>query len=503
MKGTGSMIGLFVLIHCLIGTGLVDAAVSLGTLELKSNVLLMKQDEYMLPVSLNCPQFNLDSWTVGGDVAISRPNTDICSGKVVELSFAPMALSDSAKLEVKLLLQWSDKESVLRKWTRFYLTGTESPMLLKEVILDNIKLSDGGTELSGVQAQIKSPQSYPIFLKGFFAGIEFPISSTRLEANSAIIAHRPGWRIEPGKWYQSRKAVYGIAPSGREKPMFQKYIMENSPGGIRRYFVWETWGSVPIAYTEADMMEQLELISDHLCKPYGVSLDAFVMTAGWSNNTSIWEMDTKRFPNGWTRIRKAVENMNCRMGMWISPSSNYDFALDNFWAKEQGYKTSPNRLPWQAEFEFLCLASERYQRRFKERVIDMFNRYDIEYAYFDGYWFECPEKDHSHEPGVLSAEATAEGLIDVWQSLRKKLPDVWLEATCFGGDGNGSPWWLFYVNTLLGCYGTDYPPGRIPSPNFRDGHTSARDSSNLQGQYYATSPIPLFPVIALKDISIP
>jgi hypothetical protein len=183
--------------------------------------------------------------------------------------------------------------------------------------------------------------------------------------------------------------------------------------------------------------------------------------------------------------------MKCRMGLWISPSSCYPFAQDADWAKKQGYETT---VPPGSSFRTLCLGGAHYQAEFKKRLIELFTRYDIAYAYFDGYIFQCDQKDHGHEPGELSAEAIADGFIDAVQSLRRIKPDAWLEATAFGG--NASPWWLFYVNTVLGNYGDDYPWGRIPAPVYRESYITARDYYNLQGRTHGLLPAVLQEVFA-------
>lgn len=112
-------------------------------------------------------------------------------------------------------------------------------MLIKEVILDEFDTGPNGVKLSADQPSIWPPQSYPIFFDGTFAEIEYPVSSTRLESQSAILAHRPGIRMKPGVWYETRKAVYGITTPGKERSAFQQYILAHSPGTVKRMFSWE------------------------------------------------------------------------------------------------------------------------------------------------------------------------------------------------------------------------------------------------------------------------
>jgi len=246
-----------------------------------------------------------------------------------------------------------------------------------------------------------------------------------------------------------------------------------------------------MCYLEQDHLDLIGMIDERLYRRHGTQIDACVMTAGWSDPQSLWQIDKSRFPEGFARVRQAGERMKCRIGLWVSPSSCYPFALDGDWAKRQGYETiGPPAHP----FRVLCLGGPRYQAEFKKRLLDLFTRYDIAYAYFDGYIFQCPEKNHGHEPDGLSAEAIAEGFLDAVQSLRRIKPDVWLEATAFGG--NASPWWLFHVNTVLGNYGDDYPWGRIAAPVYRESYITARDYCNLQGRTHGLLPAVLQEVFA-------
>jgi hypothetical protein len=164
-------------------------------LEMKKDRLLMKSGATALPVSLQCPHFVFEGETVKGDVA---------TGKPVEVSYAPVTLRAGGTLTVRLFVQWSPGESVLRKWASYRIEGAESGPLLKEVVMEQIDASQAMVTLASEQPVITEPMSYPVFLEGFFVGIEFPVASTRVEANTVILAHRPGKQLRPGDTYETR-----------------------------------------------------------------------------------------------------------------------------------------------------------------------------------------------------------------------------------------------------------------------------------------------------------
>jgi hypothetical protein len=457
-----------------------DAATSL---ELKPQVFLLKQGNFRLPVSLTCPKFTVDGTEVGGGAPPVATAGSMEPGKRLELSFAPIPLSDSSHLEVKLFVEWSAEESLLRKWAAFRLVNSDKPKLVSEVLLEDLDLKEAGLHLLPEQPVNDDIQSRPVFFKGFFAGIEYPVARCRVENGRLRLFHRPGLRIRPGDWHETRKAVYGIAPLGQEKKCFKRYIEAHrpSPKGSH-HFLYNPYWSTPTTPTQDQIMDTMRAIGEGMYKPYGVTFDSCGLTVFTTDTKSIWQVDQRRFPRGLTDLQTACSDIGSHLDIFLSPSSVYPPALDPHWATAQGYET----------FDFgalkaLCLAGPRYQSEAKEAIVDMVVRYGANHVFVDGYLFDCPATNHGHEPGILSREVVADGMIDIFAALRKAAPDVWLAPTCFSW--NASPWWSFYVHSVIGAYGDDAPYGRVPSPVYRESYTSARDYFNLQGAHWLTAPI--------------
>lgn len=443
----------------------------------------LRQNGQALPVSLKCPRFVFETQTVGeqaraGDASVWRKDGVI---QRMEPTFMPLALADGARMEVKLHLEKTPGKKIVLKWASFRVTGLKKPLLLKEVILEDLDPAQAGLKLTSDQAVVWPPQSYPILLNGFFMGIEFPIASTRLEAGRIILAHQPGLRVQPDTWYETRKAVYGIVPPGRERLGFQQYIMAHSPGELRRMIIWNiffAFGRFP--YDEADVLKALKPIDEHFVKSLGATADAYMLDYGWSEPKSIYGIKKDTFPNGFTKSNAACEAMGGSLGIWVSPSSNYPQVFDREWAKTQGYETFP--LPHWWPYSFPCLAGKKYQGDFKKSAVKLWGDYNLGASTWDGMHMECPSSDHGHEPGKLSSEAIANGLIDILQAIHQVAPKSWITATCT--TQNASPWWLFYFNSVIGSYGDDVPSGRVPHPDYLESHTTARDFFNLQGVNY-------------------
>ena len=131
--------------------------------------VLLESDKGAVSISLLCPSFVFESGTVGGAAPLSIKGS-LARGEPLEVSYPVQAMGTNGQLEVRLLLQWSAGEGVLRKWAEFRLVCAPAPLLLKEVILEQVDLAGQKPQLEG-----SGVQSYPAFWRGFFAGVEFPV----------------------------------------------------------------------------------------------------------------------------------------------------------------------------------------------------------------------------------------------------------------------------------------------------------------------------------------
>ncbi|MEN6452359.1 MAG: NPCBM/NEW2 domain-containing protein [Thermoguttaceae bacterium] len=439
-------------------------------------------------MAMKWPTFVLDTGEFAGGAPPSSLGPAAGGAGTLEITFQPVPIGDSGRLETKLYVQLSQKESLFRKWAKVRLLDAKEPRLLKEVVLDRIPIkgrpawSHGSREAD--RQIIPSQQSHPVFMPGMFVGIEFPISSVRIEKDNVVVAHRPGVYLKPGEWYTTRTAVYGNAPKGDEVRAFQRYIASHRPTPHGVHFDYNSWWTAPAPYfTEKDILGLMKVFDEKLYRAHGAAFDSFCIDMGWSAPKSIWEIDTKNFPEKFTRLQAAAEKMGSHLGAWISPSSCYPTALDIPWAKQHGYEKLMHPLYGPR----MCLGGPRYAAGFKKALSELSGRCGVWQLKLDGYAVECGEKDHGHQPGDLSSEKIAEGIIAAMDAAHKANPSVWIETTCMGL--NPSPWWLFHANSVIGTFGDDAPWGRVPSPVYRESYTTARDFFNLQGAALLSAPI--------------
>ena len=446
--------------------------------------------EHPLQVSLKSPAFVLDDRDIAGGAPPSNTSGTLDDGKTLEISYPPVPAGNSSFLETKLLLRWSAADSVLRKWAIVRLVGANQDKLLKEVILDRIAVNGRPVWTHGLRTEdrqvIPGLQNQPVFLPGMFLGIEFPISSVRCEGGQVLLAHRPGVRLQPGVWYSTRTAVYSATPVDGEVRAFQRYVASHRPTPHVIHVDYNSWWTAPAPYyTEQNILDLMKVFDAKFYKAHGVAFDSFCIDMGWSEPKSIWEIDSRSFPEKFSRLQRAAERMHSNLGLWISPSSCYPTALDAPWAKAQGFETLGGA--YGTGGLRLCLGGPRYAERFKTRLAELVGQCGVRQLKLDGYSVKCPETNHGHQPGVLSSEAIAEGIVAAMDAAHKADPAVWIETTCFGL--NPSPWWLFHANSVIGTFGDDAPAGRVPSPVYRESYTSARDFFNLQGAALLSVPI--------------
>lgn len=448
-----------------------------------SDSMRLENGNHFIEVSLKCPNFQIDGKVYGPGTEIFRATPKNGFKDKLLLEFQPIVIDDRSALLVSLKLQWFPQEEVVRKWATYHISGDSAEIVLNEVILEQIIFGAVKPHFNNTWAKEvfeKPIQSYPAFFRGFFAGLEFPTATTRIDGDVFYISHKPGRKLKSGYTYETKKAVYGICPAGTEMKAFIDYIERKTVRPKGFYFNYCSWWTAPLPYKEGDILGLMKTFKEKLYDKTGRSFNTFSIDLGWSEKYAVWKIDKNLFPQGFENIRKAASKMESNLGLWISPSNCYhpnSFDLD--WAKNQGYEVSDMRWHKNVLLKYACIAGKKYRNELLANLVGMIKDYKIKHLKFDGCILECNERDHGHRLGDESWEAIAEGIIEVFNAVREADPNIWMESTCFGW--NPSPWWLWHVSSVLGAYGDDAPYGRVPCPIFRESYTTARDYFNLQG----------------------
>ena len=159
-------------------------------------------------------------------------------------------------------------------------------------------------------------------------------------------------------------------------------------------------------------------------------IDAFVIDDGWDEFNSLWDFHVG-FPNGFANINRAAAKMNAGIGTWLGPVGGYGHSKElrlSFWNKKH-----PNN-----QINNFKLSNQEYFDAFVQRCSEMIKKYDMRYFKFDG----ISTKFHANGPADLE---DAEGIISVVTVLRKKRPDIFINATVGTW---ASPFWFHFVDSV-------------------------------------------------------
>lgn len=386
------------------------------------------------------------------------------------------ALPDPA-LEVRQAFSFCADGRTLRITT--FLRSRGEPIPLRRVGLLELQVKGQDFRLMGPE-----PVSSPVFGDRVFAGVEHPSARCSAQGDSFALA-QPVPTSVGREWTELPGAVFGSATdddverAGSEalRRAFLRYLdtVRVKPKDLHVHY--NDWWTAPVPSSSSFVQRNLSVLGEALHAPTGFFFDSYALDAGWSDPKSAWEIDRKQFPERFEPIRAALAKLGSRVGLWISPSSLYPFALDNRWLAAAGYEVTPHAgLGFSA-----CLArGGKYQSAFKDAALRYAREANLAHMKFDGYIARCDVATHGHEPGEGSYLPLAEGLIDVFDALRAQNPDIALEPTCFGYQP--SPWWLMHVPFIIGPFGDDSPYGRCPAPDYLEAMTTAREIKNLEGR---------------------
>jgi NPCBM/NEW2 domain len=354
----------------------------------------------------------------------------------------------------------------------------DEPVTIKQVGLLEIAVEGETPRLTG-----PGTVSCPIFGKRIFAGVEHPSAFCQVDGSTLYLAQHPYTEAGP-EWVDLSAAVFGTASAedvslcGENEAVrraFLRYMdtVRVTPADMHVHY--NDWWTAPVPSSQEFVARNIATLKRDLFDATGFFFDSYAMDLGWSDSHSVWEIDTKNFPNGFNPVRDALAEVGSRPGLWVSPSSMYPSALDNAWLESADYEVT------QHERRFACLTvGGKYQTAFKNAVLKHARAANLAHIKFDGFMPECGVDGHGHPPGQESRLFIAQGLMDVFDAVRAHDPNIALEPTCFGYQP--SPWWLMHTPFIIGPFGDDSPDGRCPCPDWVESMTTARDIENLKGR---------------------
>jgi hypothetical protein len=354
-------------------------------------------------------------------------------------------------------------------------------------VLTRIGLLDVQIEGQTFRQTGEAPASFPIFGQTLFLGVEHVSADCAVlgeSADRAYLQQRPRLSVED-RWQLVAAAVVGWPQAGGGltgeaglRDAFLHYLdsVRIKPKDIVLHT--DTWWTVPLPLNEKNLLGNIETLRKAFHERTGMFFDTYCVDLGWSDPRTMWQMETRRLPNELRVVNERLAGLGSRMGLWLSPGSGYPPALDNDWLAAQGYEMTP----FGADLGHVpCFAlGGRYQREFKERVVQYARQYKLGHVILDFMAAHCDVPGHGHPVGPESRIAIDAGLADVLDALRAVNPDLVLEPMVCGYPP--SPWWLMKSPFVLGPVGDDLPYGRGPSPDWMESLITARDIAYRAGQ---------------------
>lgn len=383
----------------------------------------------------------------------------------------------SLPLRVRQTYSFCKDDRTLRIQTS--LRSLDKPVFVKRAGLLSISVLGEKLRLTGPE-QV----SFPVFGERIFAGVEHPSAQCKVNNDTLVLSQPLNINVSD-RWVDLSPVVFGSASeedfitNGNEglRCAFIRYldVVRVTPNDMHIHY--NDWWTAPQPSSEAFVLANIDALKKNLFDQTGFFFDSYAIDEGWADPHSVWEINRDNFPRGFQKIRNALESIGSHTGLWISPSSLYPASLDNKWLQSNGYEVTPNkRLGLNA-----CMAiGGRYQTAFKKILLKHTREANLGHIKFDGFVPSCADSTHRHPTGTESYLPLAEGLMDVFDALRKIKPNIALEPTCFGYQA--SPWWLMHVPFIIGPFGDDSPKGRCPSPDWIESMTTARDIRNLEGR---------------------
>lgn len=391
-------------------------------------------------------------------------------------------VQDAAELGLRVRREFSfgPASNVLRieTWVRS-LDGTR--------VMTRIGLLDVSIAGQALRETGAAPASFPVFGQSLFLGVEHvsaDCSVTGEAADRARLQQRPRLAVDE-RWQFVAAAVVGWPQAGGGltgeagvRDAFLHYLdsVRIKPKDIVLHT--DTWWTVPLPLNEKNLLGNIETLRKAFQDRTGMFFDTYCVDLGWSDPRSLWQMETKRLPNELRVVNDRLAAAGARMGLWLSPGSGYPPALDNGWLAAQGYEMTP----FGADLgQVPCFAlGGRYQREFKERVVQYARQYNLGHVILDFMAAHCDVPGHGHPVGPESRIAIDAGLADVLDALRAVNPAMVLEPMVCGYPP--SPWWLMKSPFVLGPVGDDMPYGRGPAPDWMESLVTARDIAYRAGQ---------------------
>lgn len=179
------------------------------------------------------------------------------------------------------------------------------------------------------------------------------------------------------------------------------YVFYNTWASQERDHWWNRSGSYLAAMNPERILRDIEIA-------HRMGIEVFVLDTGWFEKTGDWRVSRRRFPEGLEPIRRRLEELGMRLGLWFSPA---EAALSSdILARNRGCVTSRDGNPsrphsvWETEESLdVCLVSA-YWRDFADELVRVAREWGVTYFKWDAIGQHvCDAAAHAHGGDDISA----------------------------------------------------------------------------------------------------
>lgn len=200
-------------------------------------------------------------------------------------------------------------------------------------------------------------------------------------------------------------------------------------------------------------------------------LDCYVVDDGWVDykKSEFWAFNDK-FPTGFDKECKLVEELGSTFGVWFGPIGGYSEARSYSKRLEKiGYNTC-------IQGGHICVGDPNYVQALTDKMIEFIDKYNVDYYKIDGFSYRsCKGKNHGHPVGGYQDLYFYTFQWEQWcksfAKVREVAPDIFLNVT---SHSNCSVWLLKDADAVWmnNCKDMDYEGSGSDLQqclNYRDG----------------------------------
>lgn len=164
----------------------------------------------------------------------------------------------------------------------------------------------------------------PLVTGKLFLGVEQPMAKNDLSGErvkSGVACKLP---LQKGVIYEV-SSVVGAYPDGQLRRAFLRYLERERATPYSQFLHYNGWFDFDRSVNEKGMLDTLAAYKKDFIGKHGVPVRAFIVDDGWDDwDAGFWQVNAKKFPNGFTRLGAELVKAGSRFGIWISPLGGYD-----------------------------------------------------------------------------------------------------------------------------------------------------------------------------------